>query len=225
MSLVNLLERTELFSVSQDIREQLVLALSDLVNLVASVATHFHKTIHDASTTATTSVSVNMYSSFSGQIKAFRDRCEKIGTAMWRHQLITNNMDADNGESPQFKHSQIALLTDPLLVSDVKMVKSWAMPEDRVLNNVALSLSLLAHDREELTCLWVGPYLTRFLKSQDTVFSINGKPGSGKSIVASVIVDYLQRPISGVHFNTLFVPISMFWPFYIPNVSPREFKC
>ncbi|KAI0151435.1 NACHT domain protein [Pestalotiopsis sp. NC0098] len=189
MSLVNLLERTELFSVSQDIREQLVLALSDLVNLVASVATHFHKTIHDASTTATTSVSVNMYSSFSGQIKAFRDRCEKIGTAMWRHQLITNNMDADN-------------------VSDVKMVKSWAMPEDRVLNNVALSLSLLAHDREELTCLWVGPYLTRFLKSQDTVFSINGKPGSGKSIVASVIVDYLQRPISGVHFNTLFVPIS-----------------
>ncbi|KAF2996181.1 hypothetical protein E8E14_004952 [Neopestalotiopsis sp. 37M] len=189
MSLVNLLERTELFSVSQDIREQLVLAMSDLVNLVASVATHFHKAIHDASSTATTSVSVNMYSSFSGQIKAFRDRCERIGQSMWRHQLIVNNMDAEG-------------------VSDVKMVKSWATPEDRILNNVALSLSLLAHDREELTCLWVGPYLTRFLKSQDTVFSISGKPGSGKSIVASVIVDYLQRPISGVHYNTLFVPIS-----------------
>ncbi|ETS81574.1 hypothetical protein PFICI_06576 [Pestalotiopsis fici W106-1] len=189
MSLVNLLERTELFSVSQDIREQLVLAMSDLVNLVASVATHFHKAIHSASSTATTSVSVNMYSSFSGQIKAFRDRCEKIGQSMWRHQLIVNNMDAEG-------------------ISDVQMVKSWATPEDRILNNVALSLSLLAHDREELTCLWVGPYLTRFLKSHDTVFSISGKPGSGKSIVASVIVDYLQRPVSGVHYNTLFVPIS-----------------
>lgn len=104
------------------------------------------------------------------------------------------------------------------------MVKSWAMPEDRVLNNVALSLSLLAHDREELTCLWVGPYLTRFLKSQDTVFSINGRPGSGKSIVASVIVDYLQRPISGVHFNTLFVPISMYLPSSVLSASPIEPK-
>jgi Tfp pilus assembly pilus retraction ATPase PilT len=93
-------------------------------------------------------------------------------------------------------------------VSDVRMVKSWLTPEDRVLNNVALSLSLLAHDREELTCLWVGPYLTRFLKSQDTVFSVSGKDGSGKSIVASVIVDCLQRPISEAYYNALFVPIS-----------------
>lgn len=95
-----------------------------------------------------------------------------------------------------------------LLVSDVKSIKEWVSPEDRVLTNVAVGLSLLAHDREELTCLWVGPYLTRFLKSDQNVLSIRGKPGSGKSIVASVLVDYLQRPISGVHYNALFIPIS-----------------
>ncbi|KAK6078425.1 nacht domain protein [Seiridium cupressi] len=186
MSLVNLLERTELFSVSQDIREQLVLALSDLVTLVASVATHFHKAINDSSDA---SVSVNMYSSFSSQIKAFNERCEKIAHSMWRHQLIMDNLDGDG-------------------VSDTQSIKSWIAPEDRVLTNVAVGLSLLAHDREELTCLWVGPYLTRFLKGQDTILSISGKPGSGKSIVASVIVDYLQRPISGAHYNALFVPIN-----------------
>lgn len=95
MSLVNLLERTELFSVSQEIREQLVLALSDLVTLVASVATHFHKAIQDASTA---SVSVNMYSSFSDQIKAFHERCEKIAQSMWRHQLLVDNLDTDKGK-------------------------------------------------------------------------------------------------------------------------------
>jgi hypothetical protein len=99
MSLVNLLERTELFTASQDIKEQLVFALSDLVTLVASVATHFHKAIQGAPTSSTTSVSVNMYSTFSGQIKAFRDRCEKISQSMWRHQLLVESLDADGGKS------------------------------------------------------------------------------------------------------------------------------
>ncbi|KAH6658883.1 NACHT domain protein [Truncatella angustata] len=186
MSLVNLLERTELFGVSQNTREQLVLAMSDLVTLVASVASYFHKAIHDASTT---SVSVNIYSTFSNQIKVFNDRCERIAALMWQHQLLVENLSTEEA-------------------SDIKSVEAWIAPEDRALTNVAVGLSLLAHDREELTCLWVGPYLTRFLKSQDTVLSIHGKAGSGKSIVASVIVDYLQRPISGVHYNALFIPIN-----------------
>lgn len=95
MSLVNLLERTELFSVSQDIREQLVLALSDLVTLVASVASHFHKAIRGSSTA---SVSVDIYTDFSVQIRTFQERCEKIAESMWRHQLLAENLDAERGE-------------------------------------------------------------------------------------------------------------------------------
>lgn len=71
-------------------------------------------------------------------------------------------------------------------------------------------MSHLAHDREELTCLWVGPYLTRFLKGENNTLSISGKPGSGKTVLSSVIVDYLQHPIGGVSYNTLFIPISEF---------------
>lgn len=94
-------------------------------------------------------------------------------------------------------------------VSEVKSIRQWLAPEDRVLANVAENTSHLAHDREELTCLWLSPYLTRFLKSQQLKgLSISGAPGSGKTVLASVIVDHLQHPIGGVTYNTLFIPIS-----------------
>ena len=92
--LVNLLEQTELFGVSQEIQEQLCQALSDLVTLVASVAMHFHAAIHDASTQ---SVSINIYSTFSSQIKTFHDRCAAIAQSMWRHQVLAGDMDPDAG--------------------------------------------------------------------------------------------------------------------------------
>lgn len=94
LGLANLLERTELFGVSQEIREQLVLALSDLVTLVASVATHFHKAI-SGMTTATTSIDI--YEVFSSQIHTFSDRCEKIAESMWRHQLLKENFEEEKG--------------------------------------------------------------------------------------------------------------------------------
>lgn len=94
-------------------------------------------------------------------------------------------------------------------VSEVRSIRHWLSPEDRVLANVAENTSHLAHDREELTCLWLSPYLTRFLKSpQLKGLAIAGPPGSGKTVLASVIVDHLQHPIAGVAYHALFVPIS-----------------
>ena len=96
-SLVNLLERTEIFSVSQEIREKLVLGLSDLVTLVAGVTTYFRKAI---SGLKTTSISVNLYSVFPTQIKAFVDRCEEASQALWKHQLMKEGMDPAKGGYP-----------------------------------------------------------------------------------------------------------------------------
>ncbi|KAF4154643.1 hypothetical protein CNMCM6069_009043 [Aspergillus lentulus] len=186
MKLGNLLERTELFSVSQEIREQLVLALADLVTLVASVSMHFHKAILGLTTA---SISIDLYKTFPGQIQTFRDRCEKISEAMWRHQLLRENLDLEK-------------------VSDPKAIRLWLSPEDRVLGNVAEQSSHLAHDREEMTCLWMAPYLARFLKSPLKALAIAGKPGSGRTVLASVIVDQLQHTIGGVSYATLFVPIN-----------------
>lgn len=112
-------------------------------------------------------------------------------------------------------------MTNPIIVvvSEVKTIKHWLAPEDRVLANVAETTSHLAQDREELTCLWVGPYLTRFLKNtQYKSLSLAGKPGSGKTVLASVIVDHLQHPIGGVSYQTLFVPISKFSLLYLQAI-------
>ncbi|EAW11609.1 NACHT domain protein [Aspergillus clavatus NRRL 1] len=186
MKLGNLLERTELFGISQEIREQLVLALADLVTLVASVSMHFHKAIRKLTTA---SISIDLYKTFPGQIQTFRDRCERITESMWRYQLLKENLDADK-------------------VSDSKTIKLWLAPEDHVLASVAEQNSHLAHDRDELTCLWMAPYLARFLKSPLKSLAIAGKPGSGRTVLASVIVDQLQHPIGGVAYSTLFVPIN-----------------
>lgn len=94
VGLANLLERTELFGVSQEIREQLVLALTDLVTLVASVATHFHKAISGMTTAA---ASIDIYEVFATQIHTFSDRCEKIAESMWRHQLWRENFEGEKG--------------------------------------------------------------------------------------------------------------------------------
>jgi hypothetical protein len=79
---------------------------------------------------------------------------------------------------------------------------------------LAENTSHLAHEREENTCLWMAPHLTRFLKSSKSSLSFTGKPGSGKTVLASVIVDRLQDPIGGVTYKTLFVPISEYTQIY-----------
>ena len=99
-------------------------------------------------------------------------------------------------------------LTFTTIVSDVSAVRVWLRPDDPVIQDAVNSHSQMAHNREELTCLWVGPRLGRFLKSEQKSLSISGKPGSGKTVLSSVIVDCLQHPIGGVTYSTIFVPIS-----------------
>lgn len=95
-----------------------------------------------------------------------------------------------------------------MLVLEVKSIRSWLAPEDRVLARLAEAASHLAQDREEMTCLWMAPYLARFLKSDLKALTITGKPGSGKTVLSSVIMDQLQHPIGGVMYQTMFIPIS-----------------
>jgi hypothetical protein len=59
-----------------------------------------------------------------------------------------------------------------------------------------------------MTCLWVNPYLTHFLKSDKHALAFTGAPGSGKTVLASVIVDRLQDHIGGVTYKSLFIPIN-----------------
>ncbi|KAF7166709.1 hypothetical protein CNMCM5623_000253 [Aspergillus felis] len=194
--LENLLHRTDLFVVSQSIKDQLILALADLVTLVVGVAIHCHQSLGSL---ATGSVSIDIYSTFSVSIESFRARCEQASQMMWRHQLLGAGLHEDK-------------------VTKVKTIRNWLEPEDPFLSNITEFTAHLAQEREESTCLWMAPYLTRFLKSDQKTMFISGKPGSGKTILATVINDYLQYPIGGVMYKPIFVPINTL---IFANTAPR----
>lgn len=88
----NLLDRAELFVVSLDIKDQLILALADLVTLVVCIATHFHRSL-----LASESVSIDIYSTFPESIDTFRGRCDQVSELMWRHQLTREGHHGDEG--------------------------------------------------------------------------------------------------------------------------------
>lgn len=71
---------------SRGIKDQVVLALADLVSLVVGVAGHFHKSL-DELNPKTGSLAIDIYGTFGGSIESFRNRCENVAELMWRHQL------------------------------------------------------------------------------------------------------------------------------------------
>ncbi|CAI7595684.1 unnamed protein product [Penicillium viridicatum] len=180
----NLLDRAELFVVSSDIKDQLILALADLVTLVVCVARHFHRSL-----LASELVSIDIYSTFPGPIDSFRGRCEHVSELMWRHQLTREGFDGDKAVG-------------------INILKRWLQPEDPVVADASEATVPSAQEREEATCMWVKPYLTRFLKGDEQVLSVTGKPGSGKTVLSTVIDDYLQYPVGGTRYMPIFASIN-----------------
>ncbi|KAL2814087.1 hypothetical protein BDW59DRAFT_167290 [Aspergillus cavernicola] len=183
--LKNLLGRAELFAVSRAIKDQVVLALADLVTLVVEITVHFQKHL-DGITSGT--VAIDIHGVFAGPIESFRTRCEEVSELMWNHQLI---QQGNVGK-----------------VTDVRTLRQWLEPEDPVLAQVTKYTAQFAQERTGSTCLWVAPYLTRFLKGNQRVLAITGKQGCGKSILATVINDHLQHPVGGVSYEPIFIPIN-----------------
>ncbi|KAJ5301736.1 hypothetical protein N7508_006599 [Penicillium antarcticum] len=179
----NLLDRAELFVVSSDIKDQLVLALADLVTLVVCVARHFHRLLLSSE-----SVSVDIHSTFPGPIESFRSHCEHASELMWRHQLMREGLNGDQAVG-------------------INTLKDWLQPEDPTLAQIT-EMASSAQEREEGTCMWMKPYLTRFLKGEQQVLSLIGKPGSGKTVLSTVINDYLQHPVGGTRYTSILVPIN-----------------
>ncbi|KAL2812968.1 hypothetical protein BJX63DRAFT_432256 [Aspergillus granulosus] len=185
VALDNLVSRAELFAVSQAIKDQVILALADLVTLVVGIAIHSRKRLD----LQPKSVTIDIHTTFAGSIESFRTRCEHVSELMWKHQLLQEGLVEGRG-------------------TEIKTIREWLEPEDPVLTQVTKFTAQFAQEREESTCLWLNPYIMRFLKSDQKVFTITGKPGSGKSILATVINDQLQHPIGGVSYMPLFVPIN-----------------
>ncbi|EXJ84870.1 hypothetical protein A1O3_05545 [Capronia epimyces CBS 606.96] len=184
--LIALLDRVELFNASFDINEQLVLAYADLVTLVSDVALRFYQAIRHSSDSG---VSIDIYTAFAGTIESFQTRRDKIVESMWKYQLAEENVDVDS-------------------LVDIKTLRAWLAIQDNILKYKSGDHTALVNDRQQLTCLWVQPYLTRFLNGGQNSLAIVGPPGSGKTVLAGTIVDAVQRSSSRKSYTVLFVPIN-----------------
>ncbi|KAL4924165.1 uncharacterized protein BDV17DRAFT_295696 [Aspergillus undulatus] len=154
------------------------------LNPVVEFAAHFQKSLGNVTTG---SVAIDIQNTFSALIDSFHSRCEDAAELMWTHQLAQEGSSDTKG-------------------AGIRALREWLEPEDPVLEHVVKYTSQFAQEREESTCLWIAPHLTRFLKGNQRVLAVTGSPGSGKSILATVINDHLQHPIGGVAHQPIFVP-------------------
>lgn len=93
------------------------------------------------------------------------------------------------------------------LAVGINTLKDWLQPEDPVVAHITEATAPSGQEREEATCTWVKPYLMRFLKGEKQVLSITSKSGSGKTVLSTVINDYLQYPVGGTRYMSILASI------------------
>ncbi|KAF2454326.1 hypothetical protein BDY21DRAFT_353647 [Lineolata rhizophorae] len=186
LAISSLLSRSELFAVSSETKEQLCMMYTDLLTLVTSVAIRFYKAVHGM---MSTSVSLDMYEVFGDTIESLNSRQAGVAEAIWTHQIQSDGLDTEE-------------------VLDVKSLRAWLAPQDRVLATLGRDHTTFMDQQAEFTCLWFQKPLSKFVQSNDAFMLLNGPMGSGKTVLASSIVERLQRPLGRKTFSTLFCSIS-----------------
>ncbi|KAF5861218.1 hypothetical protein ETB97_000473 [Aspergillus alliaceus] len=197
--LEDLLRHSEIVAINAEVREQMVLAFLDLLTLVCGVSIHIQKAL------AGLGLSVyNINETFASQIQTLHQRYEDVGDFVFKSQLLEENFDEQR------------------VSGELHSIKTWLVSDDPVLAGFAKTGARLSSRREAITCSWIWPYVTRFLKSQRKTLCFAGSPGSGRSVLASVILDNLQEPFRHVSYDVLFVPINANIP---AETTPRSVAC
>ena len=176
-----LLRRADLFDTSKAIQDHLGRAYVDLMEIVTSVAVHFHQLVHGLMTDNAT-VSVDVHTTFGDQIQTFRNRLKQCSQEMWKSSFQRQNVSGGN---------------------DVSAIQRWLAPKDSVLVFLASNHISLAVKPEQFTCNWFQPHLNSFIRSNNNILMVEGKAGSGKTVLANWTLDRLQRSICRMQVSTL----------------------
>jgi putative protein kinase ArgK-like GTPase of G3E family len=93
-------------------------------------------------------------------------------------------------------------------VDEINAIKQWLAPEDPVLAGIASAAAKsFSQERQQSTCLWVAPHLDQFLRGDQQVLAVCGRPGSGKSVLAAAINDHLQHHGAAAGYEPILVQI------------------
>ena len=93
---------------------------------------------------------------------------------------------------------------------DIVTIRQWLAPQDRTLQILTSDRMGTRSARDEYTCEWFQQHLLDFIRSKDYVLAINGKPGSGKTVLSGWIVERLQRPLGRKSYSTISFVISTY---------------
>jgi tetratricopeptide (TPR) repeat protein len=175
-----LLRRADLFDTSKAVQDHLGRAYVDLMEIVTSVAVHFHQLVHGLKT-ANATVSVDVHTTFGDQIQTFRSRLRQCAQEMWTCSFQRKKISHGN---------------------DVNAIQRWLAPKDSVLAFLASNHINMAVKPEQFTCTWFQPHLNNFIRSKNNILLVEGKVGSGKTVLANWTLDRLQRSICRMQVST-----------------------
>ncbi|KAH7050107.1 hypothetical protein B0J12DRAFT_699514 [Macrophomina phaseolina] len=154
-------------------RQELSLALGDMLGLAIEITIFYRKSIRSMSTTA---VTVDFNITFGRLMESFIQHKDRIANMFWTYQLKN---------SPEIADIHVS----------IEEIRLWLLPQDRTLQAMVTGRRATRNLRAEFTCEWFDRPLIDFTRSKDNVLTITAETGAGKSILASWILERLQRPI------------------------------
>ncbi|EON63778.1 hypothetical protein W97_03006 [Coniosporium apollinis CBS 100218] len=166
-TLLSFLRNRELFVFRENVQHTLVAASADLVQLVSSLTTYY------SSLRAFTS-STEFDTLFGSTVDAFFGHRNTALNLMWSCQLEQSIGSAD-------------------ITIDVQDIRQFLALNDRVIEILMSNRMGSRSGREESTCEWFRPFLMGFVRSRDKMSLVNGRSGTGKTVLGSWIVENLQR--------------------------------
>ncbi|KAL8729508.1 MAG: hypothetical protein Q9166_004680 [cf. Caloplaca sp. 2 TL-2023] len=175
LSIAFLLRRNNLLTASDYLQSQVGHSFNDLLVLVRDVSLYYRvKLFSEAHETA-----FDFDSVFGRQVSGLTQRRADIVNGMWEqvlgHQTSTQ----------------------------IHTLRNWLQPDDRTLRKLLVENEAVVGRRDEFTCEWFQSHLLSFSRSQDDILSLQGPAGCGKSVLASWIVERLQRPLGKKSFDTV----------------------
>ncbi|KAL1627735.1 hypothetical protein SLS56_006184 [Neofusicoccum ribis] len=154
-------------------RQELSLALGDMLGLTIEITIFYRKSVRTMSTTA---VTVDFNITFGRLMESFIQHKDRIANMFWTYQLKNSAEIADIHVS-------------------IEEIRLWLLPQDRTLQAMVTGRRATRNLRAEFTCEWFDRPLIDFTRSKDNVLTITAETGAGKSILAGWILERLQRPI------------------------------
>ncbi|KAI9703724.1 MAG: hypothetical protein M1836_007494 [Candelina mexicana] len=169
LTLSAFLNNSKLFMVDGGLQHTLAHAYAEFLSLAVNVSTYY--TRKDLSSTLDPG---NFDSLFGETIDSFYGYRDIISDAMWTCKLHHNVAAKD-------------------ITVDVRQIRQFLAPQDRTVRILASDRMMSRDIRHDFTCAWFEQHLMDFTRSQDDLFFVAGKAGSGKSVLTGWIVDRLRR--------------------------------